>query len=108
MTIAILPTPSHMMSQPIGAAMPPSPQPPDEQANAVEIDARGLLCPLPVLRLRKRLMTLTSGTIVRLITTDPAAIIDVPHFCAETGHRLLSSGKRDDGSQEFIVICAPR
>ncbi len=48
-----------------------------------EVDARGLLCPLPVLRLRKRLAALPAGTTLRLITTDPAAIIDVPHFCAE-------------------------
>lgn len=70
----------------------------------IEIDARGLLCPLPVLRLRKRLMATPSGQSVRLITTDPAAIIDVPHFCAESGHRLLSSCRRTDGAQEFTVM----
>ena len=70
----------------------------------IEIDARGLLCPLPVLRLRKRLMATPSGQSVRLITTDPAAIIDVPHFCAESGHRLLSSCRLADGAQEFTVM----
>ncbi|MGB1235084.1 MAG: sulfurtransferase TusA family protein [Planktomarina sp.] len=57
----------------------------------MEIDALGLLCPLPVLRLRKRLEPLAAGTEVVLIADDPAAIVDVPHFCAEAGHEFLMS-----------------
>ncbi len=49
---------------------------------AEEIDAAGLLCPLPVLRLRKRLAALPQGAVVRLLATDPAAWVDVPHFSA--------------------------
>lgn len=56
-----------------------------------EIDALGLLCPLPVLRLRKRLQPLAAGDVVVLVADDPAAIVDVPHFCAEAGHDLLGS-----------------
>ena len=55
----------------------------------VEIDALGLLCPLPVLRLSKRLLDLPSGTEVALLADDPIAQIDVPHFCAEAGHEFL-------------------
>jgi len=55
------------------------------------IDARGLLCPLPVLRLRKVLMPLPPGAEVVLEATDRASWIDVPHFCAEAGHLLLSA-----------------
>ncbi|MCW8842777.1 MAG: sulfurtransferase TusA family protein, partial [Rhodobacteraceae bacterium] len=47
-----------------------------------EIDAIGLICPLPVLKLRKRMKPLPAGARVRLLATDPAAVIDVPHFCA--------------------------
>ena len=54
-----------------------------------EIDAIGLICPLPVLRLRKRMKALPAGRRVRLLATDPAAVVDVPHFCAESGHRLI-------------------
>ena len=54
-----------------------------------EIDAIGLLCPLPVLRLRKRLQGHTRGSVVRLLADDPAAVIDVAHFCNEQGHELL-------------------
>jgi tRNA 2-thiouridine synthesizing protein A len=55
-----------------------------------ELDAQGLLCPLPVLKARKRLKSLKSGEILRLIATDPASVIDVPHFCDGEGHVLVS------------------
>jgi tRNA 2-thiouridine synthesizing protein A len=54
-----------------------------------ELDATGLLCPLPVLKARKRLMALPPGGVLRLIADDPAAAVDVPHFCAEAGHALI-------------------
>ena len=57
----------------------------------LDIDATGLLCPLPVLKLRKKMESLISGSIVKIITDDPAAIIDIPHFCNENNHYLLSS-----------------
>lgn len=72
-----------------------------------EVDARGLLCPLPVLRLRKRLMAVAPGQALRLIATDPAAVIDVPHFCAEGGHVLLNSRDLADGAREFTVARGP-
>jgi len=62
----------------------------------VELDALGLLCPLPVLKARKRLLGLTSGEMLILYTDDPAAIVDVPHFCAEAGHVLQD--QREDGA----------
>ena len=61
-----------------------------------ELDATGLLCPLPVLKARKRLMELTSGDELRVLTDDPAAIVDVPHFCNEAGHTLVSSDASGD------------
>ncbi|MFZ5963910.1 sulfurtransferase TusA family protein [Thalassococcus sp. BH17M4-6] len=53
-----------------------------------DLDATGLLCPLPVLKARKRLTTLAPGDVLRLRTDDPAAVVDVPHFCNEAGHRV--------------------
>jgi tRNA 2-thiouridine synthesizing protein A len=53
------------------------------------VDARGLLCPLPVLKLRKKLQSVPSGTLLQLLATDPAAVVDVPHFCVESGHELV-------------------
>lgn len=60
-----------------------------------EIDAAGLLCPLPVLKARKRLESLKSGEMLKLIATDPASVIDVPHFCNEQGHQLVSYAAED-------------
>lgn len=71
------------------------------------IDARGLLCPLPVLRLRKRLMMLSPGERVILIATDKAAVIDVPHFCAETGHTLIGTRETAPGETEYTVERGP-
>jgi tRNA 2-thiouridine synthesizing protein A len=67
-----------------------------------EVDAAGLLCPLPVLRARKRLAGMAPGTVLRLIATDPAAIVDVPHFCAEAGHDLISVAE-EDGAQVYLI-----
>jgi tRNA 2-thiouridine synthesizing protein A len=67
-----------------------------------DLDARGLLCPLPVLKARKRLQALQSGQVLRMVADDPAAIIDVPHFCAEAGHELLSTQDVDDG-QAYLI-----
>ena len=59
------------------------------------LDACGLLCPLPVLKARKRLGKLVSGQVLRMLADDPAAIVDVPHYCAEAGHTLLSQSDAD-------------
>ena len=59
----------------------------------IEIDATGLICPLPVLKLRKRLTNLNSGSIVKILVDDPAATLDIPHFCNENNHFLLETRK---------------
>lgn len=72
-----------------------------------EIDARGLLCPLPVLRLRKRLLALEEDAQICLIATDPAAVIDVPHFCQQGGHRLIRMQPQADGATAYVVARGP-
>lgn len=67
-----------------------------------ELDATGLLCPLPVLKARKRLAGMAPGAVLRLIATDPAAVIDVPHFCAEAGHDLI--GTDAEGAAQIYLI----
>jgi len=62
------------------------------------LDARGLLCPLPVLKARKRLMALAQGDQLQVLSDDPAAIIDIPHFCAEQGHTLLDTSPEGDAT----------
>ncbi|PJE25720.1 tRNA 2-thiouridine synthesizing protein A [Pseudooceanicola antarcticus] len=72
-----------------------------------EIDARGLRCPLPVLRAQKRLREMAPGTRLRLLADDPMARIDLPHFCAEAGHELLSSEESGETLSFLILRGAP-
>tara|TARA_R110002110_G_scaffold20312_57_gene82614 strand:+ start:827 stop:1060 length:234 start_codon:yes stop_codon:yes gene_type:complete len=67
-----------------------------------ELDAIGLLCPLPVLKLRKRLGELAPGDSIRMSADDPAAIIDVPHFCGEAGHTLVET--RQEGDVQIYLV----
>ncbi|MEZ5869280.1 MAG: sulfurtransferase TusA family protein [Defluviimonas denitrificans] len=67
-----------------------------------DIDARGLICPLPVLKARKRLLAMAPGRVLRLRATDPAAVVDVPHFCREAGHQFLTDTPDGDGMAYFI------
>lgn len=67
-----------------------------------EIDARGLRCPLPVLRAQKVLRGMAPGEVLALIADDPMAAIDLPHFCAQTGHMLLST--REAGTARLFLI----
>ncbi|GHD99623.1 hypothetical protein U879_07060 [Defluviimonas sp. 20V17] len=67
-----------------------------------QLDAVGLLCPLPVLRARKRLMSLAPGARLEVRATDPAAREDIPAFCARTGHELLAT--RHDGVAWVFLI----
>lgn len=69
---------------------------------ATTLDAVGLLCPLPVLKARKQLKSLPQGAVLRLLADDPAAIVDVPHFCAENGHGFL--GSDDEGQHRAYLI----
>lgn len=70
--------------------------------NGKILDATGLLCPLPVLKARKRLQALAVGDTLTVHADDPAAIVDVPHFCAEAGHTLIDTDQ--NGSAQIYVI----
>ncbi len=69
----------------------------------LEIDARSLLCPLPVLKARKRLKSMAAGQVLRLVADDPAAIIDVPHFCAEQGYELAKVEEGPKGLRVYYI-----
>lgn len=65
-------------------------------------DLKGLNCPLPVLKARKRLSRMRRGSRIWLETTDPLAAIDIPAFCAEAGHRLVETSA-GEGGHRFLV-----
>lgn len=67
-----------------------------------ELDAQGLLCPLPVLKARKRLQAMQTGQVLRLIATDPAAVVDVPFFCTQAGHTLIETANEGDAQVYYI------
>jgi tRNA 2-thiouridine synthesizing protein A len=56
---------------------------------SLEVDARGLLCPLPLLRLKKALMEIGSGDIVKIMATDPAAHLDFGVYVNQAGHQII-------------------
>ncbi len=66
------------------------------------IDARSLICPLPVLRLGKVLRSKSKGTIVTIWADDPVAVIDIPHYCTLSGNRLISQS--DIGEYQVYVV----
>ncbi|MCZ7481120.1 sulfurtransferase TusA family protein [Rhizobium rhizogenes] len=66
-------------------------------------DLRGLKCPLPVLRSRKKLAALKAGDVLTVETTDPLAVIDIAHMCNEDGHSLVETVAVDKGHRFRIV-----
>jgi tRNA 2-thiouridine synthesizing protein A len=60
-------------------------------AEPVILDAKGLKCPLPVLKARKAMREVPEGGVLRVIATDPGAAKDFEHFCKTTGHQLLAA-----------------
>ena len=67
-----------------------------------EVDASGLSCPLPLLRLKKALVAMQSGEVVRVLATDPAAHLDIGVYAEQTGNRILQHFEQD-GTQHFFI-----
>lgn len=66
------------------------------------LDTLGLKCPLPVLKTRKRLSGMSDGAVLEIWADDPAAIVDMPHFCAEAGHALIE--QRDESADGAVRL----
>jgi tRNA 2-thiouridine synthesizing protein A len=67
-----------------------------------EVDARGLNCPLPILRTKKALNDMVTGQVVRILATDPASVRDFEAFARQTGNQLLQQGEQD-GAFVFLL-----
>ena len=74
---------------------------PPQQADR-EVDARGLNCPLPILRTKKMLNGMDSGQVVHIMATDPASVRDFQAFARQTGNELLEH-KEVDGAFHFYL-----
>jgi tRNA 2-thiouridine synthesizing protein A len=68
----------------------------------IRLDLRGLKCPYPVLKTENRLSAVLPGALLEVETTDPLSAIDIPHFCNENGHELVSQEKLDAGHR-FVI-----
>lgn len=77
------------------------------QAADVPLDARGLLCPLPVIRVQDRVKHLASGEVLDVIATDPGTLHDIPAWCRVHGHRLLASRQARDECRFRIEVRRP-
>jgi tRNA 2-thiouridine synthesizing protein A len=68
----------------------------DASRGVAELDARGLKCPLPVLKARRALQGVAPGGLLRVLATDPGAVKDFAHFCETTGCELVESGREGE------------
>jgi tRNA 2-thiouridine synthesizing protein A len=67
-----------------------------------ELDARGLNCPLPILRTKKALTDMASGQVLKIMATDPGSVRDFQAFARQTGHALLASDTHDNAYVFFM------
>lgn len=67
-----------------------------------EVDCVGMLCPLPVLKARKRLLAMQPGQILAVLATDAMAAVDLPHFCTGAGHDFLAAQPEGDATRYLI------
>lgn len=68
----------------------------------LEVDARGLACPLPILRTKKALATMKSGQVLRILATDPGSAKDFQAFSSQTGNELVEQ-TQNNNEFEFIM-----
>ena len=68
----------------------------------MEVDARGLACPLPILRTKKALATLKSGQVLHIRATDPGSVKDFQAFCRQTGNELLDQSLKDNEFEFYM------
>ena len=76
---------------------------PNDTTPDQEVDAAGLMCPLPILRARKALSGMASGEVLLVYSTDPGSRQDFLSFAKQTGNTLLASGEKADGRYWFML-----
>lgn len=72
------------------------------------LDAKRLLCPMPVIRTQDKIKTLTVGDVLEVVCTDPGALNDVPAWCRINGHKVLETKTIDDEVIIIIEVCAEK
>ena len=70
-----------------------------------QLDARRLLCPMPVIRTQNRVAEMASGEELEVICTDPGALNDIPAWCRVNGHEVLETGRREGEVFVRLRVC---
>ena len=73
--------------------------------NKHHLDARGLLCPMPVIKTQNTINTLKAGDILIVTATDPGVLHDIPAWCRVNGHTILNTREEDNIIEVMIEVC---
>lgn len=76
----------------------------DAKDAVAALDARGMLCPLPVIRTQDRIKTLAPGDMLEVVATDPGTLHDIPAWCRVHGHRVLESDRHGENFRFRIEV----
>jgi len=68
------------------------------------LDCKGLSCPMPIMKLAKKMKEMESGQVLELLATDPGSKPDVPAWCSKTGHHLIESAE-EAGTYKYYIKC---
>ncbi len=68
----------------------------------VELDCKGMYCPMPIVKLKKATKTMESGQLLKLVATDPGSVRDVPAWAGKTGAEIIETSE-SNGEYEFII-----
>lgn len=71
-----------------------------------ELDARGIACPLPILKTKKLIKQMSRGQVLKIMATDPGSVKDFHAYCNQTGNELVSSGETDGVYNYLIKVTA--
>lgn len=94
-------TPRSETAAPESAAGAPEPSADASAVPALELDCRGMNCPLPILKTKKAMDTLERGQLLKMLATDPGSIPDVAAFSRRTGHEIV---EQSEGDGEFTFL----
>ena len=72
----------------------------------IELDARNLMCPLPVIRAQDKIKTLATGQQLKVICTDPGALNDIPAWCRINGHKVIDTDQTEYEVSVLIEVGA--
>lgn len=74
-----------------------------EYSIAASLDLKGLLCPMPIVKISKAIKGVEIGDVIDATATDPGVMMDVPAWCKTSGNELISLDQLDDGTFRFVV-----